>query len=147
MSPFDTLEFKELQRKWYDKLKATGFKDIELPGYQDSPFMEKNEARTHAMRKRNPEREQFFQSAGRFLYVYNKFVPETKLMWTMHAEGRTYQDIRKAVNTSFGKTYSHFYIFRKIKMLTKIMLRNLDLLLLTDEAIEELTRYGKINFI
>lgn len=41
-------EFKKLQREWYNKLKSTGFKDVEIPSslfsiVEDTPYLHKGE--------------------------------------------------------------------------------------------------------
>lgn len=92
-------ELKKLQKQWYQKLKATGFEDIEefdsprqmLKRWAKQDFLNMTDAKIE-------ERRLYYQEADYFLEWYTFTDPVDKIIWELHAAGKTVREIEKLIN-------------------------------------------------
>ncbi len=91
-------EFKQAQKKWYDKLKKEGFEDIEWinheTGYgQNTPWI-KNYKKT-VNEKKMHEHNDYYSKCSYFLH-YGKFKSRLhKKIWEFYCEGLSYRNMVK----------------------------------------------------
>lgn len=118
---YKTKEFKDLQDKWYDKLKKKGFEDIEqadgnLKRWDSHLFSSKYDQRFFN------SKEKYFQIAGQFLHEYEF---ETKLdafIWGHHAAGETLWSIVAKIKGRKFKPIQKDTVRKIILLLEKEML-------------------------
>lgn len=98
--PNQSKEFKELQATWYNRLKESGFEDIEKKNY-----MKWTTSQTLA-RSSNRNREVFFKSiehyyrlAGYFRYDHIFTNKIDQFIWSLHSEGKTMREIVRVLKT------------------------------------------------
>lgn len=91
----DTEEFKELQAKWYNKLKEKGFEDIEdtkgnLKRWGHTVSLLDNPDAHKVWRDSQVE---YYRLANQ--YLFDKTFPSAvwKLIWKLHAQGMTFKAI------------------------------------------------------
>lgn len=104
MSHHHTKKFKALQKVWYDKLKESGFEDIEdtnspheyLKTWHSSYFQIVHEPIAYEHKK------VYYEQASAFLHEYftdhqyglfDKFRPD--LVWELHVQGVSVREIAK----------------------------------------------------
>lgn len=80
---YNTKQFLELQKEWYDKIKEEGFNDIE-------EFITSFRVRDHLIANYTKEtfesKEYYYRLASQFIYSH-KFNDEAeKLIWELHSE-------------------------------------------------------------
>jgi hypothetical protein len=142
-SPYNTDEFKELERKWYAKAEASGFRDAEQPkeirlvcdsnpslwpiNFSRFIFRRKNERPLktwHSLKWRNcrrgelEERENYYRWAGRILLLHSFKNRTHKRIWQLHCEGKSKREIEKAIS-HFKKTYKREQIGNIINQIKK----------------------------
>lgn len=111
-------EFKKLQAKWYKKLKASGFEDIEE---QDSPqemlkqwhslyFLSRYEVSEFQAKQR------YFELASQFLHTHVFETSYEKAIWRDYSKGLSARAIARHLEVRSEK------INRVIKRLERIML-------------------------
>jgi hypothetical protein len=96
--------FKKLQKKWYNKLRASGFEDIEQGDYLKAS--DKNtsldeqyyEQRTHSTKYRSrlwkDSQAEYYRMAAQFSHSRFDTV-EDRLVWQAHSEGKTNEEAGK----------------------------------------------------
>lgn len=94
--------FKKLQKKWYDKLKKEGFKDIEqsdgnLKEWASSRLLTPGHMPSRTLW--NDSVEQYFRLAGFFLNDYEFKSELEKYIWSLHCDGRSIKDIVKVITS------------------------------------------------
>ena len=98
-------KFKKLQDKWYNKLKNSGFEDIE----QADGNLKKQAKSIHILYYKPvayEAKQRYFELAGQFLYWY-KFKNEVeKKIWTLHSEGMSNIKISKVTGV-YVQTVNH----------------------------------------
>lgn len=111
MSAFDERNLKQLQAKWYEKLKKKGFKDIETE-YGLTP----DRPPAHDFAKRMGYRQDLVDDIEGYYEWANKMLHEAafktqtdKDVWRLHAEGKTSREIEKVI------PLEQTWICRKIK--------------------------------
>lgn len=98
----DPKAFQRLQKRWYGRLRDTGFKDIEVTkeGFDEpAPNLQGASLRDIADRY-TPERETYYRILTNFLThcpYYEKRRPLKRLVALMYAEGKTYRNIVREV--------------------------------------------------
>lgn len=105
---FESKEFRELQRHWYQVIKDKGFKDIETFAANSSkPFdMMYRPGSCTAFRARNRESIEDYYYYGTHFFNEYEFENEfDKNVWGMHMEGIPYRTIAKTLNTNVSKTF------------------------------------------
>lgn len=123
MSQFKTKEFLKLKKKWYNKLDKDGFKDAEHPEkdqllrYDDQYFKAESDPVRFAAKQ------QYYQNAAQFLWDYNFPNDETKLIWQLHSEGKTYKQISEELKRRRVKRSSAGRAYLVVKELVKEMLK------------------------
>lgn len=103
-------EFEALQAKWYQKLKESGFEDIE-DEKRHLKMWHSFYYRTMFQLDYFEFKKTYYQKAEHFLNTYC-FDPKEKLVWKLHSEGMSMRDISK--NTGLKK-YRIFSIIHKLK--------------------------------
>lgn len=97
-------EFKELQEKWYAKLKKKGFEDIEV-GEDQLKSWSSHYYKCRFTADSFKAKEDYYRLAAQFLND-NKFKNRTeKLVWRLHSEGMSIRDITAYLATKGKKTY------------------------------------------
>lgn len=124
-SPFKTKEFKDLEKKWYDKLEKKGFHDIERTdavGRESNRL--KNDVIAHVLQTYTPEKfaikEEYYRLAGQFLHEYKFKSENERTIWKMHSEGTSVRDIIKALKKK-GVTAYKDLVHGTIKRLAEEM--------------------------
>ncbi len=91
---FTKPEFLELKAEWYQKLRATGFKDLEyhyIEGDTTSALM--TEPFSNLRKAYRPQTVFYFQKAGWYLHHGTFKTPKEKRMWAQHVIGATHRAI------------------------------------------------------
>lgn len=101
MSQFKNPEFRKLQRDWYKKLKEDGFEDIEdtnskeefLKEWHSSSFQLSHDPATFEAKQ------EYFYLATKFLSSYQFPTEVERIIWTLHAEGKSLREIAVDLQT------------------------------------------------
>ena len=114
-------EFRDLQKKWYGKLKKAEFKDIERPDgtlelWTCSFFKTRyNETLFSA-------KEEYYRLASQLLHSHSFQDKKEMLMWQMHSEGISVRNIVKTLKAKKFKV-SKDTVHAVIKRLANLMLK------------------------
>lgn len=94
MNPFKTKQFRELFNKWNDKLKASGFVDIENM-YMAEPTLKTFERMKYAgiTNEVIAHRRAYFQKAEQLLESYTFMTPDHKRVWELYVQGLSTREI------------------------------------------------------
>jgi len=112
-------DYETLRKKWYKKLKDSGFNDIESYEYPDGYL----NARNFNNVADYENKVEYFRFASQFLHEYKFCNPHDEKIWKMHSEGSRYREIAKAMNLHVSQT---FYAIRKIKKKFREFITNID---------------------
>ena len=101
-SRYTSKKFKELQKKWYAKLKETGFKDIERPtkpGEVGDFYPLLTPSTGYLGRKYSEDVEQYFTLAREFVTspLMQREAPLHVMIWELHSEGKKNTEIRSII--------------------------------------------------
>lgn len=115
-------EFKEIQDKWYAKLKKEGFEDIEDVSETHRPERDLKKWHSFAFQLNNSaddysDKERYYQLAGQFLHEYEFKNKLERSIWEGHAEGLSIREISRKLNK-----YRDL-IFKILKQQREIMLK------------------------
>jgi hypothetical protein len=116
--------FKELQAKWYAKLKKTGFNDIESHTQNDdNPDGSLKEWHSQRFYINNrvedfKQKERYYQLATQFTYDYKFNDEQDKIIWDLHANGSSVREISKQLNK---KGYDRTSVHKVIKKLRNVL--------------------------
>jgi hypothetical protein len=120
-------EFKALQKKWYTKLKKSGFEDHEdIHGHLKCDGSENLRRRSKDPNRIGKEplftsRVEYYRLAGQF-YWEHKFADDVeKRIWERHKEGISIRDIVKAMRSSKLKIHRRM-VHETIQRLARHML-------------------------
>lgn len=121
MSPFKTKKFEALKTKWYQKLQKSGFEDVEsdednLKQWDSSLFKRYSPHTAEA-------KQEYFRLAGHFLNSHKFESKREKLIWSLHAEGLSFNDIGKKLKSLGYKIHSRSSMFVTVTKLTEKMFR------------------------
>ena len=102
----------DLQREWYERLKAEGFNDIEHLK-NDGNFSQYLRGSGLRERRRSPRKtedviqasKEFYSLASEFLHTHEFKKPIEKIIWALFAEGLTYREIAKECGVTLGKVF------------------------------------------
>ncbi len=117
-------EFKALQKKWYGKLKAEEFNDIEqadgnLKTWASSAFSHNfNETLFEA-------KETYYRLARQFLHSHPFQDKKEHLIWSLHSEGVSVRNIVKALKTKRFKAHKDG-VHSVVQRLANLMLKRND---------------------
>jgi hypothetical protein len=99
MNP-NSKDFEKLKKKWYDKLKKSGFQDIESADGQNlttwSSKIFKQSAGDAWYQDKEvyyQSREEYFRMAGAFFWDYGFQNKLEKSIWELHMQGTSIRDI------------------------------------------------------
>lgn len=109
---------KELQRYWYQKLKESGFEDIET----DQGFLKKevgSSTKERAISDREA-REIYYASAAAFLHAYSFETLSDYRIWSSHVEGKSLRET--ALQLGFVKGFVEGRM-RKMKHIFRFYLK------------------------
>lgn len=100
MSPKQNkLKFEQLQADWYEKLKQSGFEDVEqneeyLKQYSSHNFQSgKNGKSQEGILQNYESKQEYFRRAGQFLYEHAFENDVAKMIWKFHSDGSPYRKI------------------------------------------------------
>lgn len=114
-------ELKALQIKWYDKLKKSGFTDIEAhdenPGKPDGNLKDWHSQMFQS--SNTPvlfqQRERYYQLAGQFLHEWTFSDAKEKVVWQCHSNGMSTREISRQLNRDgYGKN-AVFLIVKRLR--------------------------------
>lgn len=118
MSHFQSREFKELQAEWYNKLKKTGFEDIEDVNSPreylkvwDSTYFQSNYVPMIFLAK-----QEYYRRSAIFLMDYTFFNSEEKNIWQHHSEGIPLRQIAKNLNIILSRVRTTIAKLRRIML-------------------------------
>lgn len=120
-------QFKQLQTKWYSKLKASGFEDIEIHAKDgiDSANVYLKQWDSH-LTLHDPtffySRQDYFYKAGHFLTSYAFKTKLEKRVWGLHSEGLSYRKIGQKVRKPKDAVHKIINVLRAV-MLDEIIVR------------------------
>lgn len=122
MGKADKKEFKELQSEWYNKLKDSGFKDIEQEDGNlkiwNSSFFQRRYPPDVFIAKAS-----YYRMAEHFLNAYAFSAPIDKLVWELHSNGISYRGIIREASKKGIKLYKG-KVAAIINRLSKEMIEN-----------------------
>lgn len=106
MKYWETSEFKSLNKQWKKKLKASGFKDVELSEDELSRY---SYQLTQAYREGTAD---YYLKASDFLQTHTFKDKTDRLIWSLHAEGQSCRQIsavlaKRTAHPSLNKSRIH----------------------------------------
>lgn len=117
-------EFIKLQKQWYAKLAKEGFEDIEWIDHStgkghNSPFLRGS---MQGGRRYHAGRDLYFRMATNYLHncKSSSLRNYRRIIWRLHAEGATYQEIVNELSNKHGLTISIFTVFSDIQHIAKL---------------------------
>lgn len=114
-NPFQTQKFKALAKLWDKKLIKSGHEEIEDFSLPDAPLI-----RWHKMDfgRIDPDTMRatmtYYDKARSIVHTYNFKNPTHKLIWELHAEGKTCRGIADQINKPKYRKSNIFNIIKKI---------------------------------
>lgn len=106
MKYWESEEFKALNKRWKKKLKASGFKEIELG---DDELVRYSYHLTQAYREGTAD---YYLKASEFLLTHTFKNKTDRLIWSLHADGRSCRQIsselaKRTAHPKLGHTAVH----------------------------------------
>ena len=117
------LNFKQLQKKWNDKLKASGFEDAEDNNGNLKVWHNHLYTREAAPVKLKAK-EEYYRVAGFFLHDYEFETSKERKIWELHSEGKAFRTIGKKVREP--KSEVHRVVTRLKQEMLKMYARQSD---------------------
>lgn len=108
-SPFRHPKFRELQSRWYDKLKESGFNDIE----NKKEKLKEYDRRTIAFDNRDAIRD-FFIRLDHFITKSHTLPPPHKKILELYSNGLYLSEIAQQMNCSRSKIKLVVYHYKKL---------------------------------
>ena len=94
-----TPEFLRLRKKYYDKLKAGGFRDIEITDWSDgeSGNLLLGFGHMDAVRRWTPEAQRYYELARQKANDMRsrKYSKDARVIWRLHATGASFRAIER----------------------------------------------------
>lgn len=92
-------DFKKLERIWYEKLRRSGFKDIENNHVRGKPLkqFEGSYFKARYSPLKFESQQQYFTMASQFLHEYQFQTEFERQVWGLHVEGMHLRQIAKIV--------------------------------------------------
>lgn len=88
----NNMKFKALEKKWYEKLRKTGFKDIENRPHElhqeTAKFLDKEAI------------EEYYSKVSEYLYSGDFKNYKEKAIWFLHTEGLSYREISSIIRVA-----------------------------------------------
>lgn len=128
---FKTKQFKDLRNEWYQKLKESGFEDIENTKHKEEPL--KNWDSIYFQKKpvaeRRLQRADYFYEATHMMVELHQcpvFLINTidRIAWQLHSDGLSFREIARQLNTEGFQTNKD-YVSSIINTLKKKLMRNI----------------------
>lgn len=120
-------QFAKLQKQWYAKLRDDGFEDIEWVDHStgrghDSGYLKGSLVAGKAF---HPGRDLYYQLASNYLqHCYGlRKKPYERLIWKLHSEGKTYDEVLQVVTSKYKNPPSKFTLYYQLKHLAKLCYR------------------------
>lgn len=113
MQQFKTKQFLELQKKWYAKLKDSGFKDIEQGDKllrHDGDWFHK-----HIVTLKYRSTQEFYTQCEQYLSKFKSKGKQHKRIWQLFSEGKTLDEIAERVE--YKRSQIHNIITQYIKVM------------------------------
>lgn len=112
---YETTEFKDLNKKWHDKLEDRGFYDFEE---FDSPMqlMKTHENERFRIKFTGDEfiaRQRYYELAGQLLHDYHFRTQRDEKIWRLHCEGNSEKLIAETVKQPLNKVKTFIRELRK----------------------------------
>lgn len=117
MKFYETVEFKKINRKWKKKLKASGFKDIESNEFTLQHFS------YEIAYKHNTFTLDYYSKCDSFLLTHTFPNQIDKLIWQMHADGKSVRQIEAYLLLNGISEISYRTVHNKIKAIEAVMLQ------------------------
>jgi hypothetical protein len=112
-----TPEFEALQAKWYEKLKKSGFEEIERPDGTLNEWHSFQFGRNYNSHVFEANQE-YSIMAGQFYHSHKFSSPLEKRVWKLHTAGLTIRDVAKKAKVSPSTAW------RIVESLSSEMLKN-----------------------
>jgi hypothetical protein len=114
--------FKELQSKWYGKLKKSGFDDIEqdeehLKIWHSHFFLSRYDATKYEAK------EEYYRMAGHFLNDYKFKTKVEKLIWQYHCDGISLREITDRLKEKGHRAHKNG-VHKTVQGLTELMVQS-----------------------
>lgn len=123
-NPFNNKKFQALRRQWYDKLKKTGFKDLEHTSNNGavSPYLTRNSTGT-LRNQYDVSTVLYFQIVANFATHYPFDSKLDRLIMQFHADGMPYREMSRKIKDLTDSTVkaSPATICNRLKTLKTIM--------------------------
>jgi hypothetical protein len=107
MNP-NSKQFKALSKTWAEKLKKSGFKDIEQPDghlitYETSKYNSShhNGQSLSAWLTMKEAQQRYYQLACQFLHDHTFDNDKEKMLWEKHSDGISYREIQKLTGVNY----------------------------------------------
>ena len=114
---YRTAEYKKLQAEWYDKLKDTGFIDLEWLDKKSgaghsTPFLKQSNA--NLLKVYDKDVENHFRHARNFLthgnFTHKRKWKRYKVLWSLYCDGYSYREMIPEIKKQARLTVSVFWI-------------------------------------
>lgn len=121
----DSKEFRKLQAKWYEKLRKSGFDDLEWTdtktGHgQNTSYLKKQIPNN--LGERMHATDLYYTMCRNWLTHAGPKLKKDRMAFELHAEGKGYREILKMIENFDHRKRSLFYLFQRMKPLVKEML-------------------------
>jgi hypothetical protein len=92
--------YKQLKKKWYSKLAASGFKDIEDENGMLKEWSSSKKGSSSKLYKES--KAEYYRLASQYLWDKQFSCLEDKIIWSYHCSGMSLVDVAKTVRKSKG---------------------------------------------
>lgn len=124
-SPYNSKKFKQLQAKWYKKLKDNNFEDIEeihkgefkIKKYHSYHFVQRFLRRNGFSLE---SKQEYYELCLEFLHVYSFESLIERRIWEAHAQGASLQEISDSIKGS-ERGYRKTHVYNIVRRLIGIM--------------------------
>lgn len=97
-------DFQKLQKKWYNKLARTGFKDVENVFVKGEPLKhwDSSEFQRYFSPSSFSERQRYYELASQLLHDFKFKTSADKTVWEMHTQGISQRQIAKKMGLHYN---------------------------------------------
>ncbi len=120
-------EFIRLQNKWYNKLKKSGFEDIEWTNSETGEnsnyqYLTKGTPRNKVLDRGNITRSyEYFYRCRRFSFFHKFDKREDKVLWDLYSNGVSYRDIISTTLRDSGNKWNLYTISIRVHQIIKVL--------------------------
>jgi len=113
---FESKEFKDLQKEWYQKLADTGFVDLEQHELHSRRYRSSGVKKYGKYSQEwNDSKAEYYNLAGKFLNEYRFRNRIQKVIWEYHTNGISTRDIADILNRTNVVKTNRTYVWEIVR--------------------------------